>query len=173
MSDQRILVTMDGDELVEDRCLDWELGNPSADDVRGAILRLDQTRFTCVNLSAPSGAQLTVAGGADRYICFYAEDVASDATSYWSLVAGSGATSETVSLSIGGQLGDLVLGSIKRDIGIKDMAATLPGHGGVLDRVNSLLLVAPAAGHYLSYFGGLQYDRMPRIITGAAGMFGQ
>lgn len=75
--------------------------------------------------------------------------------------------------SIGGQVGDLVLGSIKRDLGIKDMAATLPGHGGVLDRVNSLLLVAPAAGHYLGYFGGLQYDRWPRIITGAAGVLGQ
>ncbi len=106
MSDQRILVTMAGDELVEDRCLDWELGDPSADDVRGAILRLDQTRFTCVTLSAPSGAQLTVGGGAGRYICFYTEDVKSDATSYWSLVAGSGARSETVGLKIGGQLGD-------------------------------------------------------------------
>ena len=71
--------------------------------------------------------------------------------------------------SIGGQLGDLVLGSIKRDLGIKDMAATLPGHGGVLDRVNSLILVAPAAGHYLSYFGGLGYARAERVITGAAG----
>lgn len=57
-------------------------------------------------------------------------------------------------ISIGGQLGDLVLGSIKRDVGIKDMAATLPGHGGVLDRCNSMMLVAPAVYHYLAAVNG-------------------
>lgn len=69
-------------------------------------------------------------------------------------------------VAVGGQLGDLVLGSIKRDIGIKDMAATLPGHGGFLDRFNSLLLVAPAAFHYLMVFGVLTSDRPARVLTG-------
>ncbi len=69
-------------------------------------------------------------------------------------------------MSIVGQLGDLTLSSIKRDLGIKDMAATIPGHGGFLDRFNSLLFVAPAVFHYVSYFVGFGLDQPKRIITG-------
>jgi phosphatidate cytidylyltransferase len=54
-------------------------------------------------------------------------------------------------LSVAGQFGDLTLSSIKRDLGIKDWAGTFPGHGGFLDRFNSLLFAAPAAFHYLSF----------------------
>lgn len=69
-------------------------------------------------------------------------------------------------ISVGGQLGDLVLGSIKRDLGIKDMAATLPGHGGFLDRMNSSMLVAPAAFHFIGYFNGFGLDRGARVLSG-------
>jgi phosphatidate cytidylyltransferase len=58
-------------------------------------------------------------------------------------------------LSAGGQLGDLTISSIKRDLGIKDMDTVLPGHGGFLDRFNSLLLVSPAAFHFIAYFAGI------------------
>ena len=69
-------------------------------------------------------------------------------------------------LSLTGQWGDLVMSSIKRDLGIKDMAATIPGHGGLLDRFDSLIFVGPAMFHYLAYFGGLSLDLPARIFTG-------
>jgi len=71
-----------------------------------------------------------------------------------------------VLVSVAGQAGDLMLSSIKRDIGIKDMGVVLPGHGGILDRFNSLLLVAPAAFHFIQYFVGFGLDRPVRVITG-------
>jgi phosphatidate cytidylyltransferase len=72
-----------------------------------------------------------------------------------------------VIVSIAGQLGDLMLSSIKRDIGIKDTGAVIPGHGGFLDRANSLLLVAPSAFHYIGYFIGFGLDQPTRIIAGS------
>jgi phosphatidate cytidylyltransferase len=69
-------------------------------------------------------------------------------------------------LSLSGQLGDLTLSSIKRDLGIKDWAATFPGHGGLLDRFNSLLFAAPAVFHFIGYVQGIGLNQPPRIITG-------
>jgi phosphatidate cytidylyltransferase len=66
-----------------------------------------------------------------------------------------------------GQMGDLTLSSIKRDLGIKDLGHILPGHGGFLDRFDSFVVALPPIFHYLSFqLGPLGSDQAARIITG-------
>jgi phosphatidate cytidylyltransferase len=54
-------------------------------------------------------------------------------------------------LPLAGFLGDVSVSAIKRDIGVKDAGSMIPGHGGVLDRVNSLTFTAPLFFHFLRY----------------------
>jgi phosphatidate cytidylyltransferase len=67
-------------------------------------------------------------------------------------------------VSIAGILGDLTISSVKRDVGVKDMGAVIPGHGGVLDRCNSLLLAAPVLFHYVGYIQGVGLEQPTRIL---------
>ena len=55
-------------------------------------------------------------------------------------------------IGMGGFLGDITISSVKRDIGVKDSGTLIAGHGGVLDRVNSLMATAPLFFHFIRFF---------------------
>ncbi|MEM9590773.1 MAG: phosphatidate cytidylyltransferase [Pseudomonadota bacterium] len=63
----------------------------------------------------------------------------------WSALAG------TV-IGVSGFLGDINISAVKRDLGVKDAGGLIPGHGGILDRVDSLTYAAPAFFHFFRYF---------------------
>lgn len=66
-----------------------------------------------------------------------------------------GAIAAGVIVGLGGQVGDLTMANVKRNVGIKDFGHLLPGHGGLIDRINSLMVTAPVFAHFMGFlFGG-------------------
>lgn len=55
-------------------------------------------------------------------------------------------------IGITGFLGDVLMSAIKRDMKVKDFGTVLPGHGGILDRVDSLVIAAPIFFHFYKFY---------------------
>ena len=67
-------------------------------------------------------------------------------------VSGQGLAVIAAVLPLAGFAGDVTMSAIKRDIGVKDTSHRIPGHGGVLDRVDSLTFTAPVYFHLIIFF---------------------
>ncbi|WP_193211872.1 phosphatidate cytidylyltransferase [Luteolibacter marinus] len=137
------------DRLPDGRIFLWLLLCVALNDVAAYLTgRLWGRRKLCPNTSPNK----TVAGAVGGVLC----------TSLLSVAAGKALALPIPSIpllllagaicSAAGTIGDLVISSVKRDLHIKDMSAALPGHGGILDRFDSLVPAAPCTFYFLLAF---------------------
>ncbi len=70
---------------------------------------------------------------------------------YWTKTPPAHILAMSVFGSVAGQVGDLFESGFKRSAGVKDSGAILPGHGGMLDRIDALIFAAPAVWYYFEW----------------------
>jgi phosphatidate cytidylyltransferase len=85
------------------------------------------------------GGSLVATGLGGAVLLYYLFNVAP----WWGVLFG-------LALSVAAVVGDLAESMLKRDLGVKDMSSLLPGHGGVMDRLDSVLFALPTAYLLLS-----------------------
>jgi phosphatidate cytidylyltransferase len=70
---------------------------------------------------------------------------------YWSRIPPAHMLGMAAVGSVAGQIGDLFESTWKRSADVKDSGSILPGHGGMLDRIDALILAAPAVWYYFEW----------------------